>query len=81
MEKSNKPEIEIIHEEMMDLAKLVLKYSQLELSFMIAAVNISSLQYDMERNGATRDEIRTASECHHDIHEWFRKIGCKETSN
>lgn len=72
MQLSNKSCAEILNEEMIELAKLVIKYSPSQLFAMISEVDIDNLQYEMEVNGATRDEIRTASECHHDINELMR---------
>ena len=69
MQKTNKTCAEILYSEMIELAKLVIKYSPSQLFSMIANVDLDSLQYEMGKNGATRDEIRAASECHHDIHE------------
>lgn len=69
MQKTNKTCAEILNSEMIELANLVIKYSPSQLFSMIANVDLDNLQYEMEKNGATRDEIRAASECHHDIHE------------
>lgn len=75
MHKTEKTYADIITEEMRELAMLVLKYSPSQLAAMVMAVDIDNLQYEMEVNGATRDEIRTTSECHHDIHQMMRMIG------
>ena len=72
MQKTDKSCADILNDEMVELAKLVIKYSPSQLFAMITDVDLDNLQYEMELNGATKDEIRTASECHHDIHELMR---------
>lgn len=72
MQMTNKTCAEILNSEMIELANLVIKYSPSQLFSMISNVDLDNLQYEMERYGATRDEIRTASECHHDIQELMR---------
>jgi hypothetical protein len=69
MHKSNKTCAEILTEEMIELAMLTIKYSPSQLTAMIFAIDLDNLQYEMEHNGATEDELRASSECHHDIHE------------
>lgn len=75
MKKSNKAYSEIINEEMIELVKLAMKYSPSQLAAMALAVDLDNLQYEMGVNGATKEEIRTSSECHHDIHEMMRMLG------
>lgn len=75
MQKSNKAYSEIINEEMIELVKLAMKYSPSQLAAMALAVDLDNLQYEMGVNGATNEEIRTSSECHHDIHEMMRMLG------
>lgn len=75
MKKSNKTHEEIITEEMIEFAKLVMKYSPSQLVAMVTAVDLDNLQYDMVTNGATREELRASSECHHDIWEMMRTCG------
>lgn len=75
MQKSNKAYSEIINEEMIELVKLAMKYSPSQLATMALAVDLDNLQYEMGVNGATKEEIRTSSECHHDIHEMMRMLG------
>ena len=72
MQMTNKSCAEILKDEMIELANLVIKYSPSQLFSMITDVDLDNLQYEMEMNGATRDEIRAASEYHHDIHELMR---------
>ena len=75
MEKTNKTCAEIITEEMIEFANLVMKYSPSQLVAMVTAVDLDNLQYEMETNGATREELMASSECHHDIHEMMRMCG------
>lgn len=75
MHKSEKDYAEIITEEMKEFAELVIKYSPSQLAAMVAAVDLDNLQYEMEANGATRDEVRATSECHNDFHEMLRMCG------
>ena len=75
MRKSNKTYTDIIHEEMIEFATLVMKYSPSQLVAMVTAVDLDNLQYEMETNGATREELITSSECHHDIQEMMRMCG------
>lgn len=75
MHKTSKTFEEIITEEMIEFAKLVMKYSPSQLVAMVTAVDLDNLQYEMATNGATRDELRASSECHHDIHEMMRMCG------
>lgn len=58
---------DIIHSEMVDLAKIVMKYSREQLANMLFGVDIDSLHEDMVKHGATRDDFLTVSECIHDI--------------
>lgn len=76
MERSNKTFEEIINEEMIGFAKLVMKYSPSQLVAMVTAVDLDNLQYEMGERGATRDELIASSEYHHDIHEMMRMCGC-----
>lgn len=78
MQKSNKNYAEIITGEMIELAKLVMKYSPSQLAAMVAAVDLDNLQYEMDVNGATEEEIRTSSEYHHDIHKMMRMCGISD---
>ena len=75
MQKSNKTYAEIITEEMIEFANLVIKYSPSQLAAMVTAVDLDNLQYEMAEHGATEEELRTSSECHHDIWELMRGIG------
>ena len=75
MQKSNKTYEEIITGEMIDFAKLVIKYSPSQLAAMATAVDLDNLQLEMGLRGATREEIRTSSELHHDIWEMMRMCG------
>lgn len=75
MQKSNKKYREIITKDMIVFAKLVMKYSPSQLVAMVAAVDLDILQDEMGTNGATKEEIRTSSECHHDILEMMRMCG------
>ena len=72
MQKTDKTCAEILNDEMIELANLVIKYSPSQLFSMISDIDLDNLQYEMGMNGATRDEIRSASECHHDIQELMR---------
>ena len=78
MQKTNKHYAEVITEEMIDFAKLVMKYSPSQLVAMVTAVDLDNLQYEMGANGATKEEIRMSSECHHDIHEMMRMLGISD---
>ena len=60
---------EILTEEMIEFANLVIKYSPSQLYAMVSNVDLDNLQYEMEVNGATKEELRASSECHHDINE------------
>ena len=75
MQKSNKEYGEIITEEPIESTKLVMKYSPSQLVAMVTAVDLDNLQCEMGTNGATKEEIRTSSECHHDILEMMRMCG------
>ena len=75
MQRANKTFEEIMTEEMVEFAKLVVKYSPSQLVAMVTAVDLDNLQYEMETRGATEEEIRTSSECHHDIWEMMRMCG------
>ena len=75
MHKTDKTFEEIINEEMIEFAKLVIKYSPSQLVAMVNVVDLDNLQYEMGANGATREELRASSECHHDIHEMMRMCG------
>ena len=66
---------EIITEEMIEFAKLVMKYSPSQLVAMVTAVDLDNLQYEMETNGATKEELMASSECHHDICVMMRMCG------
>ena len=77
MTRANKKFEEIVHEEMIDFAKLVIKYSPSQLVAMVTAVDLDNLQYEMETRGATKEDIRMSSECHHDIWEMIRMCGIK----
>lgn len=65
----------IITEEMIEFAKLVMKYSPSQLVAMVTAVDLDILQYEMETNGATREELMASSECHHDIQVMMQMCG------
>lgn len=67
MKRSNKTRSEIIYDEMVELAKLVMKYSPSQLAVMLKAIDVNYLQDDMRIYGATKEEIRASSECYHDI--------------
>lgn len=69
MLKTDKTNAEILSEEMMDFAKLVMKYSPRSFVRMITAVDIDHLRYQMITNGATKEELRTVAECFHDLNE------------
>lgn len=59
---------ELITDDMMAIAKLVMKYSPNQLALMIAAVDLDKLQYDMRVNGAMKDEfefIKSSKYYHH----------------
>jgi hypothetical protein len=60
---------------MIEFANLVIKYSPSQLVAMVTAVDLDNLQYEMQTNGATREELWASSECHHDIHEMMRMCG------
>ena len=75
MQKSDKTYAENITEEMIEIAKLVIKYSPSQLAAMIFAVDLDNLQYEMGENGATKEEIRTSSDCYHDIQSMFEMCG------
>lgn len=77
MNMTNKKFEEIINEEMIEFAKLVMKYSPSQLVAMVTAVDLDNLQYEMETRGATKEELRASSECHHDISEMMRMCGIK----
>ena len=74
MDRTNKTYAEIITEEMIELAKLVMKYSPSQLAAMVDAVDLDNLQYEMGVYGATKEELRTSSECYHDIREMMPKV-------
>lgn len=78
MQKSNKDYTENITGEMIELAKLVMKYSPSQLAAMVASVDLDNLQCEMGANGATEEEIRTSSEYHHHIHEMMRMCGISD---
>lgn len=63
MHKTDKTFEEIINEEMIEFANLVIKYSPSQLVAMVTAVDLDNLQYEMVKNGATADEFRASSEC------------------
>ena len=76
MEKPNRDygfDKKIITEEMMELCKLAMKYSPSQLAAMATAIDLDNLQYEMGVNGATGEEFRISSECHHDIWEMMRE--------
>ena len=75
MNKTNKTFEEIINGEMIEFANLVMKYSPSQLVAMVTAVDLDNLQYEMEANGATREELMASSECYHDIHGMMRICG------
>jgi hypothetical protein len=50
-----------------------MKYSPSQLAAMVEAVDIDNLQLEMGMYGATKEEIRTSSECYNDIQEMFPK--------
>lgn len=75
MQRSNKTNAEIFTDEMIEFVKLVIKYSPSQLVAMVTAVDLDNLQYEMETRGATKEELRTSSECHHDIWEMMRMCG------
>ena len=74
MQRRNRAYSEIMNEEMIELVNLAMKYSPSQLASMALAVDLDNLQYDMGVNGATEEELRTSSECHHDIHEIMRML-------
>lgn len=78
MPKSCKDYGEIITEEAIELARLMMKYSPSQLAAMVIDVDIDNLQDEMKLHGATKEEIRTSSECHHDIWEMMRMLGISD---
>ena len=76
MQKSNKSYEEIISSVMIELAKLVMKYSPSQLVAMVDAVDLDNLQYEMAERGATCEELRVSSECYHDFREMMKMCGC-----
>ena len=75
MHMTNKKFDEIVDAEMIEFANLVMKYSPSQFIAMVTAVDLDNLQYEMEMNGATREELRASSECHHDIWQLMRMCG------
>lgn len=57
----------IIRDEMHELLDLVAKYSSELLTAMLTALDIDTLHENMVERGATREEMLTAAETHHDV--------------
>ena len=74
MHKSNGDKHIIAMAEMHDLIKLAMKYSPKQIARMAFAIEIEDLQNDMIKHGATKDEIRAASELEHDVNELYWEL-------
>ena len=65
--------MEFTHDDMIEMANIVMKYSKEQLGEMLYAVNLDELQDDMIRNGATKEELKRSSNLFFDFYE-FRNI-------
>lgn len=61
------------YNEMIEMANIVMRYSQEQLKDMLSAVSLDVLQDDMIRNGATKEELNRSSNLFFDFYE-FRNI-------
>lgn len=64
-------EEKIIYGEMVDLNKLVCKYSFEQLKTIISNLDIDKLQNDMIIHGATKEELQVSAETFNDVMDYF----------
>lgn len=62
--------MEFPHDNMIEMANIVMKYSKEQLGEMLYAVNLDELQDDMIRNGATKEELRKSSKLFFEFYEF-----------